>query len=150
MTESIQQQEPLTAALLAKWEQSSRKVEELAGVIPANEFDSRPLTGVRSVSEVLRHLAFWNQYFADTLRGKKADDTGNELSPTEYASKTSILEAMKRTSADVASALREPHCPLEVKATELIMTFMEHTSEHYGQLVVYARLMGIVPPASRT
>jgi len=28
------------------------------------------------------------------------------------------------------------------------MTFVEHTAEHYGQLAVYGRLIGIVPPAS--
>jgi uncharacterized damage-inducible protein DinB len=32
---------------------------------------------------------------------------------------------------------------------EMLVTFIEHNSEHYGQLVVYARLNGIVPPASR-
>jgi uncharacterized damage-inducible protein DinB len=150
MTAGIQQQETLATALVKRWEQSYRKVAELAGVIPADEFDSRPLTGIRSINEILRHVAFWNQYVADALRGGKADDTGNELPATACASKASILEALKRTSADVVTTLREHHGPIDLKATELIMTFVEHTSEHYGQLVVYTRLMGIVPPASRT
>jgi hypothetical protein len=34
-------------------------------------------------------------------------------------------------------------------AAELWMSFISHSSEHYGQLVVYYRLNGIVPPASR-
>jgi hypothetical protein len=38
----------------------------------------------------------------------------------------------------------------ESKITELVATFLEHTSEHYGQLAVYARMKAIVPPASRT
>jgi uncharacterized damage-inducible protein DinB len=150
MTAGILQQGELTVALVGRWEQSSRKVAELAEVIPAEKFDSRPVAEIRSLSEALRHIAFWNQYVAGVLRGRNADDTGNELSPTAYASKASILEALKRTSADVATALREHHGPLDLKTTELIMTFVEHTSEHYGQLAVYARLMGIVPPASRT
>jgi uncharacterized damage-inducible protein DinB len=150
MATGIQQQGELMSALVGTWEQSSRKVAELAAVIPAAEFDSRPLTGIRSVSELLRHVAFWNQYVADTLRGKKADDMGNELPPTAYATKASIIEALSGSSVDVATALREYHPPLDLKATELIMTFVKHTSEHYGQLVVYTRLMGIVPPASQT
>jgi uncharacterized damage-inducible protein DinB len=150
MMASSQQQEGVTAVLVGRWEQTSRKVAELAEVVPADQFDSRPLAGVRTFSEVLRHVAFWNQYVTGTLNGKETDDAANELPAVVYATKASILEALKRSSADVAMALREPHRPLDSKTTELIMTFVEHTSEHYGQLVVYARLMGIVPPASRT
>ena len=150
MTAGIQEQEALTAVLLGRWEQASRKVVELAEVIPADEFDSRPLAGIRSLSEVLRHVAFWNQYAADSLKGRQADEAANELPPAAYSTKASILEALKRTSADAAMALREHPGAIDLKATELIMTFIEHTSEHYAQLVVYTRLMGIVPPASRT
>jgi uncharacterized damage-inducible protein DinB len=141
----------MTALLIGRWEQASRKVAELAATIPAREFDSRPpRAGVRSFGEVLRHVAFWNQYVADAFDGKKADDAGNELPRAAYSTKASILEALKRSSGDAASALREHRASLDSKATELIMTFVEHTLEHYGQLVVYTRLMGIVPPASRS
>src|SRR5215469_14644159 len=146
MTAGMQQQDALTVVLVGRWEQSSRKIAELAEVIPAEKFDSRPLAESRSISEVLRHVAFWNQYVVDVLRGKKADEAGNELPPAAYANKASIVESLKRMSADVATALGEHHGPLDLKATELIMTFLEHASEHYGQLAVYTRLMGIVPP----
>jgi hypothetical protein len=36
-----------------------------------------------------------------------------------------------------------------VKLAGLYVTFTEHSGEHYGQLVVYYRLSGLVPPASR-
>jgi uncharacterized damage-inducible protein DinB len=144
------QQEGLTAMLAARWEQASRKLAELADAIPADQFDSRPLAGVRSVGDVLRHVAFWNQYVADSLRGAAADGTGNELPRDAYSTKACILEALNRTSAAAAAALGEDQGAADSKAAELIMTFVEHTSEHYGQLAVYARLIGIVPPASRT
>jgi uncharacterized damage-inducible protein DinB len=38
---------------------------------------------------------------------------------------------------------------MNIDTTELMISFIEHNCEHYGQLVVYARLQGIVPPASR-
>ena len=47
------------------------------------------------------------------------------------------------------AALRAQPVSANGKTLELILTFLEHNSEHYGQLAVYARLMGIVPPASR-
>jgi uncharacterized damage-inducible protein DinB len=144
------QREELTAVLFGRWEQTSRKVAELAEAISADQFDSRPVGGIRTAAEVLRHIAFWNQYVADTLNGKQADDAANELAPAEYSTKARILEALQRTSADAGTAMRGRHGSLDWKAAELVMTFVEHTSEHYGQLAVYARLMGVVPPASRT
>jgi uncharacterized damage-inducible protein DinB len=150
MMAKIQQDEALTTLLASRWEQASRKIEGLADVFPADEFDSRPLAGVRTFGEVLRHVAFWNQYVADSLRGRKMDDSANELPAADYSTKAKILDALMRASQDVASALRQCEVPRDGKVAELLMTFIEHTSEHYGQLVVYARLMGIVPPASHT
>ena len=150
MMANIQQEEALKDLLIGRWTQASRKVAELAEVIPADEFESRPLSGVRSCGEVLRHVAFWNQYVADTLNGKEADDVGNELPVATYSTKASVLEVLKSSSEDVATALGEHRAPFDLKATELIMTFIEHMAEHYGQLVAYTRLMGVTPPTSRT
>jgi uncharacterized damage-inducible protein DinB len=121
----------------------SRKLVDLGEAIPADNFDKAPLIGVRSCAEVLRHVAFWNDYVAGTLRGKKVDDSANELPATEYASKEKILEAVRRSADAVTSALND-------QASETVLPFLEHSCEHYGQLVVYARLLGITPPASRT
>ena len=150
MMTGIQQQIGLMTVLAGRWEQASRKVAGLAEAIPASEFDARTPAATRSFSEGFHHVGFWNQYVADTLNGKGGADVGNELPVAPYPTKVSILEPLKRTSADLAVALREHNGPLDLKATELIMTFVEHASEHYCQLVVYPRLMGIVPPTSRT
>lgn len=145
-----QQQETQTTLLTQKWEASCRKLAGLADALPAEKFETRTVAGARTPGEVLRHVAFWNQYVADSLRGKPADDTANELPAAEYRTKAKILEALNRTAADAAAALREAPEPLPLKSAELVVSFLEHTAEHYGQLVAYARLSGIVPPASRT
>jgi uncharacterized damage-inducible protein DinB len=125
-------------------------VRELAEAFPAKEIESRPLAAARTFGEVLRHIAFWNLYVADSLRSKAANDTANELPLVDYPTKAKILDELKKSSEDVAAALRERHGFPDLKTAELIVTFVEHTSEHYGQLVVYARLIGIVPPTSRS
>lgn len=150
MTARAQHEQELTDLLAARWEQVSRKVTDLADAFPEDEVDSRPVAGIRTLGEVLRHIAFWNQYVADSLRNRKADDTANELPRATCPTKTRVLEVLKQSSEDVVRALHERQTPLESKTAELLMTFMEHTSEHYGQVVVYARLKGLVPPASRT
>jgi uncharacterized damage-inducible protein DinB len=141
-------QDDLTTVLVSRWERVLRKLAELADAIPAEKFESKPAAGMRTPGEVIRHVAFWNQYVADSLRGKNADESANELPFAEYSTKASTLKALKQSSADAAAALQSTS-PLDLKTAELVVIFLEHASEHYGQLVVYTRLMNIVPPASR-
>jgi uncharacterized damage-inducible protein DinB len=150
MMPKAQPEEALTSLLIARWEQVSRKVMELAEAVPAKDLESRPVAAVRTFGEVLRHIAFWNLYVADSLRGKPVNDTANELPPADFPTKAKILEELQRSSEDVAAALREHPGSPDLKAAELIITFIEHTSEHYGQMAIYARLIEIVPPTSRT
>lgn len=135
--------------LAERWEQISRKIAELAEEVPVEKFESTPVAGARTVGEVLRHVAFWNQYVVDSLRGKSANDTANELPLSEYPTKASVLEALRRSAEDVAKGLRNSQSVPNLKTAELVVPFVEHTAEHYGQLVAYCRLMGIVPPVSR-
>lgn len=149
MVAKAEQGNALTTLLADRWEQVSRKIERLADILPEDEIEHAPVNGIRTYGAVLRHVAFWNQYVADCLNGKTADDTSNELPLAQYSTKTSALAALQRSSAVVGVALRGRKTFLDPKTTELVVTFLEHTSEHYGQLVVYSRLMGIVPVTSR-
>lgn len=149
MAAKAEQGNALTTLLANRWEQVSRKIETLADILPEDGIERAPVNGIRTYGAVLRHVAFWNQYVADCLDGKAADGTSNELPLAQYAAKASVIAALKRSSAAVRVAIRGRKTPLDPKTTELIVTFLEHTSEHYGQLVVYCRLMGIVPVTSR-
>jgi uncharacterized damage-inducible protein DinB len=143
------QPETLSEKLIGRWESVGQKIASLAEEIPESKSDYRPIDGVRSCADVLRHVAFWNVYVADRARGKKGDDTANELPKNEFSSKQQILSALKRSNADALSALKEYRSGLNQDMAEVLGTFIEHTCEHYGQLVVYARLNGMIPPASR-
>jgi len=100
---------------------------------------------VRTCGEVLRYVAFWNRYVAAALRVETAGEAGNELPAAKYLAKARILEALRQTAQDAAAALREAQVP----AAEIVLPFVEHTSEHYGQLAVYARLLDLAPPSSQ-
>jgi uncharacterized damage-inducible protein DinB len=149
MTTKAVQQEAVSAKLIAQWEQVGQKLAGLAQEFPESKFDYQPAKGVRTIAEVLRHAAYWNQYVADTARGKKADDSANELPKDKFETKSKIIAALERSTADVAGALKE-HSGISPELAETVISFIEHNCEHYGQLVVYARMNGIVPPASRT
>ena len=83
------------------------------------------------------------------MKGEKINPAVNELSKTEYPSKASIVAILKSTAADAAAQIKAQDTLPSAKATRLFNTFTEHAGEHYGQLVVYYRLNGIVPPESR-
>jgi uncharacterized damage-inducible protein DinB len=135
--------------LIARWEQAVAKLAGLAQEFPEEKYETSPVVGVRTFGDVLRHVAFWNQYVADTARGSRSEDTANELPRSNYATKARVLAALKSSSDDAISALREHQDGLYTDQVVLAQSFIEHICEHYGQLAVYARWAGIVPPASR-
>lgn len=142
-------EDQITVKLIERWEQVCQKMEQLAEVIPDPKFDYRPAETARTVAEVLRHVAFWNQYVADRTRGKKADNSTNEIPKDQFSTKVQIMTALKSSAAEASNTLREKSSGLREEIAEMLVTFIQHNCEHYGQLAVYARLNGIVPPASR-
>jgi uncharacterized damage-inducible protein DinB len=138
------------ALLISRWKQAGNKLAALADEFSAEAYEAKLAEDVRSVGDVLRHVAFWNRYVAAIARGQKADESTNELPKSEYSTKAKILEALRKSVTDSAIALKESAAKEDAKIAELAVPFLEHTSEHYGQLAVYARLRGIVPPASRS
>jgi hypothetical protein len=149
MATKVVQQGTVSAKLICRWEQVCQKLTALAEEVPENKFDYRPVQVVRTFADVLRHVAFWNQYVADSARGRKGADTANELPRDGYSTKTRIVDTLQRSAADAADALKGNASGLSPEMTEMVATFIEHNCEHYGQLVVYSRLNQIVPPASR-
>ena len=143
------QQGTVSAVVIGRWGHVCQKLAALAETVPSNKFDYRPVDNVRTFAEVLRHVAFWNRYVADSLRGKKGDDTANELPKDKFSTKAQIVDALKRTAADTTEAWNENSSGLSPEMAEMLVTFIEHNCEHYGQLIVYTRMNGIIPPASR-
>lgn len=135
--------------LIERWEQVGKKLAALAEAFPASKFDYRPTQDVRTVAEVVRHVAFWNYYVADSARGRKADDQANELPQDKFSTRAQILEALKQSTAAAAEALKERSSSMSPETAEMAVAFIEHISEHYGQLAIYARLNAIIPPVSR-
>jgi hypothetical protein len=108
-----------------------------------------PPKGTRTFAEQLSHVAFWNEYCRDALEGKSPDGSANALPPDRYHNKQELVKHLRDGFAGVASAMASPRASANEKDLEQAEAFIEHGCEHYGQLVVYCRLQGVVPPASR-
>jgi hypothetical protein len=121
----------------------------LASEFPENKYDYKPTPEVRTFAQQLLHVAFWNQWAVETARGGKPDPKPNELPRSEYKTKAQVVAVVKKTFDDVIAAIKSASDEENVKRLGLWSAFSEHNGEHYGQLVVYYRLNGLVPPASR-
>ena len=140
----------LRDALLKNWTEIGGKIVKMAEDFPEAKYDFRPTPEVRTFADNLRHVAFWNTYVSKTLKGEKVDPKLNELPKAEYGSKAAIVKALKSSLDEATELLKKAAETPSGKVSNLWVSFIEHSGEHYGQLVVYYRLNGIVPPASRT
>jgi len=136
-----------------------KKLVDLAGAIPADKWDWRPAEGVRSVGEVYAHVAGGN-YFLLSFAGVKPPagiDVQNLESSLKGREKT--IAAMKESFAFVYAEIgKMSDADLDKTAKffgrettnrGLVMFTIEHTSEHLGQSIAYARMNGVTPPWSK-
>jgi hypothetical protein len=116
--------------------------------------------GVRTFAEQVKHLAANNYELGAPAAGEKAPaGTQNERAPDSVRNKADIIAYLKGSFAVLhrAAAAVNEHSLTEVVAVNgkeytcpyLLMDALAHSSNHYGQMVEYLRMNGIVPPASR-
>ena len=135
--------------LITRWSEIGDKIVKLAEEFPESKYDARPVAEVRSFADQLRHVAFWNRYVQKTLRREEADGQANELPRTTYPTKAKVVKALRTSFDEVAKEFGAMNGKSNSADADTMVSFIEHSGEHYGQLVVYARLNGVVPPASQ-
>ena len=135
--------------LITRWSEIGDKIVKLAEEFPESKYDARPVQEVRSFADQLRHVAFWNRYVQKTLRREEADGQANELPRATYATKAKIVKALRSSVDEVAKEFGAMNGKASSTDADTMVSFIEHSGEHYGQLVMYARLNGVVPPASQ-
>jgi hypothetical protein len=135
--------------LLRHWTEIGDKVVKMAEEFPEDKYEFKPVPAVRSFADNLRHVAFWNTYVTAMVKGEKADPKINELPKAQYATRASIVKALRSSLDEATAQLKNGPAAPSAKLTDLWVAFIEHSGEHYGQLVVYYRLHNLVPPASR-
>jgi uncharacterized damage-inducible protein DinB len=141
-----------------EWRHVSNQLVALAEAIPDDEYAWRPGPGVRSVSEVIMHIAISNFGLLNATGAKlPADLTSPNIEQTVTAKPAVIgwlkrsLEAVRSARANLKpSGLRRK---VKVNGTDatvdgVYLRIIIHANEHMGQLVAYARMNNVVPPWS--
>jgi len=147
-------------AVLDQWNDIGRKLIIMAEDFPEDKYDFKPTPAQRTFAEQLLHASGVNYYFTNTVLGEKPPTTENP--PREqFKSKAEIASYVKKSFADGAAAIRkrgdqgmselivDPYSNQQTRISDYAYGFIEHSGEHYGQLVVYYRVAGLVPPQSR-
>jgi len=147
-------------ALLDGWNDVGRKLIAMAEDFPEDKYDFKPVPAERSFAEQLLHAANANYFFTNPAMGLKPP-AGEDPKREQYKTKAAVVEFVKKAFADGASAIQQkgdkgltdllvdPFANQQVRVSDMAWGLIEHSGEHYGQLVVYYRVAGLVPPESR-
>ena len=147
-------------ALLDNWNYVGRKLIAMAEDFPEDKYDFKPVPAQRSFAEQLLHAAYANYFFINPALGVKPPE-GDDPKREQYKTKAAVVEFVKKSFADGAAIIKQkgdqgmndlivdPFSKKQVRVSDMAWGLLEHAGEHYGQLVVYYRVAGLVPPESR-
>jgi len=143
-----------------------REVVGLTEAMPADKFNFAPtrgeFTGVRTFALEARHIGFELNTVADALLAEPVPSQQHDNGPDNLTGKDDIVQYLKDAFAHAHRAIAtltnenlmeltaDPFNP-RAKSPRVasVAIFYWHTEDHYGQMVEYLRMNGIVPPASR-
>jgi uncharacterized damage-inducible protein DinB len=148
---------PMVASSKVFYENAKRDILRSADKMPEPKYAFRPTDSVRTYGQILAHVADGQYEFCGAAAGKH-DQKG--------------VEQTAKTKADIVAALKTAfaYCDAiysgmtDAQAAEMIPAFggakisrlsmldfnVAHTMEHYGNLVTYLRIEGLVPPSSES
>jgi len=137
-----------------------------AEAMPEDKFGFAPTNGefkgVRTFGQQIKHVAAVNyELGAAILEEKPPVDIGDESGPASITSKADILKYLNESfvyahravqtinEKNLVETVRSPFGEGKVSRLGLATSVAAHGFDHYGQMVEYLRMNGIVPPASR-
>jgi uncharacterized damage-inducible protein DinB len=145
---------------------AEREVVSAADAMPEDKYGFAPTNGefkgVRTFAQEVKHIAAVNYVFGSTiLQEKPPMDLGGENGPDAIKSKADIMKFLKDSFAyahkavtsindqNAVVAIKPPFGKNDTTRTAIAAFVPTHCMDHYGQMVEYLRMNGIIPPASR-
>jgi uncharacterized damage-inducible protein DinB len=148
----------LAGDVQADWAVERELFLNIAEAMPDDKFGYKPTPAQRSFGEQIMHVVQADTLVLRMLGGKTPAPPVN----VKATSKTDVMTALRQSFEFGEAVLREfsdqqlservtppPYMGPSASRLRVIYSSMQHTQDIYGQMVVYLRLNGIVPPASR-
>lgn len=152
-------QSALLSDLLKDWEAQKDTMMKIADAMPEDKFGYKSTPPQRSYGEQIMHVALINVDLLKVLGGKAAAPS---FTAESAKTKADILKALaesydygtallkEETEATIGQAAQNSPSWLGPSTrARIVWTLLAHSMDIYGQMAVYLRLNGIVPPASR-
>jgi uncharacterized damage-inducible protein DinB len=149
-----------TKVLLDNWNDIGRKLTAMAQDFPEDKYDFKPTSAQRTFAAQLLHAANANYFVTNAILGQKPPSE-EDPKPELFKTRAALVGFVKKAFADGAKEIEQkgdkglsdmvvdPFANQQVRVSDMAWEFIEHSGEHYGQLVVYYRVAGLVPPESR-
>jgi uncharacterized damage-inducible protein DinB len=148
-------QNPYSTMVRDGWNSLKKNLSASAAKMADADYAFKPTPQVRSFGQILGHLANEHYLICAAVKGEKSPNTADFEKVT---SKAELVAAFDKsiaycdgayTSMTDASGTQ----PVEVFGEKMmklgaLQTNLTHGSEHYGNLVTYMRMKGVVPPSS--
>jgi uncharacterized damage-inducible protein DinB len=151
---------PMTTALRSAWNGAKRNVRRSADVMPEAKYSFKPVDSVRTFGAILAHVAGASYEFCSAAKGEKTPHAEDEFEKSAKT-KADIVKALDGAIAycdEVYKTLDDAKAAQIVggafgggpgaRAANLIGN-TNHFNEHYGNIVTYLRINGLVPPSSQ-
>jgi uncharacterized damage-inducible protein DinB len=148
---------PITQSERGLYSVVSGSVVKAAEKMPEENYSFKPTPDVRSFGQLVGHVADANYMFCSLAAGE-----ANPMKDIEKT-KTSKADLVTAIKGSVAYCNKTYDSMTDAKGSEMIKVFgfnlarlslyslnTAHTDEHYGNMVTYLRLKGIVPPTSES
>jgi hypothetical protein len=129
-------------AVANAWNRVKRLNTASAQAMPEANYSFKPTPDVRSFGEIIGHLANEHYLICSDVKGES-----NPQKAVDFEKKTTKAEFVKALNDSYAYC--EGVTPKDDKGFAELLGNVTHDSEHYGNLVTYMRLKGIVPPSSQ-
>ena len=142
------------ADIRTNWKNMSGYVLQSAMDVPEDKYGFKPSPDVRSFGELFAHVAGSQSMFCAIALGEKepAEDA------VKATTKAALIDALKKSNADCERAYAQTDAAASTQVNVFgdqhsrlyaLMMNATHDGEHYGNLVTYMRMNGMVPPSSK-
>ena len=149
-------QSAAVGALRQTWQDVTANITRAAEELPEADYAYKPVATVRTFGQLVGHVAGAQYSMCAAALGEPArDEDAVEKSATTKAALVAALKASTQYCArafaqtDAAAGARTQLYGQSVPRLNALALNAVHNGEHYGNIVTYLRMKGIVPPSSR-
>jgi uncharacterized damage-inducible protein DinB len=145
-----------------------RNIMNAADAVPEAKYDFSPATAnipgdfktpepVRTMGAQFKHIGDALEMYASAILGEKREPSTDENGPKNVKTKQDVINYLKAAFAQAHSAIKtinqqnvvEPVGPGKPTRLALALNMVGHSNNHYGQIIEYLRMNGMVPPESQ-